>query len=108
MNLALASDLIELKVIDAAPINNSGGQSNDAIGVYLDHQSSQKFEEWTGRYVGKVINVLLDGHITLQPTLFTAITGGALVIVRIPADKLAETASKLKEGKMMLTVEVKD
>jgi preprotein translocase subunit SecD len=104
----LASDLLSLKIIEAERGHDSRDSSIALINVRLDEQSTQQLAQWTSLYVGRRINVIIDGQVVSQPRLLTRLTGGVLQIVGVPADKIDDLIPKLIGGQSAFAVEFND
>ena len=72
-----------------------------AIEIVLNESSAQKFEIATEKWIGKRLAMVVDGKLTMAPTVQSKITGGRLSI------SSSMTKAEAKEMKRLLEMEMK-
>jgi len=87
---------------------NQGQQTignEPVVSLQFNGEGAKKFEEITGRNVGKPIAIVLDGQIVTAPTVETVISGGNAVITGIGDIKEAkQLAIQLNAGALPVSI----
>lgn len=87
-------------ILDASPILNERGTSD--VSLKFSKEASKKFEEATGRLIGKPIAIFLDEKLISYPTVDQKISGtdGARITLNIADPEAAAAQAKLLSDKI--------
>lgn len=97
-----AAETVKLQVESGAITGIKDGQSGRPE-VYLTAQSTKDLWEFTGRHVGKKVDILIDGEVKASPVVREPIMGRTVPIANPNTDaERRETVSRLAEGTMVL------
>ncbi|WP_143348315.1 SecDF P1 head subdomain-containing protein [Ensifer adhaerens] len=97
-----AAETIRLHVESGAIVGIKDRHSG-RLEVYLTEQSAQDLWVFTGRHVGKTVEILVDGEVIASPIIRDAIMGPSMPIPNSKTDaERRETIARLTEGSMAL------
>lgn len=84
-------------------------QSGVFVALHLSEEGAKKFEEATGRLIGKPIGIFIGSRLLQAPIVHVKITGGNVVVTgQKDAQAAAELANDIALGAMDIKVEVRD
>jgi preprotein translocase subunit SecD len=102
---SFAADPLTLEVAGA---ERRHANNQIVLDIRLSENSRRLFAAWTGRHVGKIVQVLIDGHVVSAPRLLTEITGGVLEVVGPSGDDINTWLPQLTDGRSVLSVDSED
>lgn len=104
----LAADRLILDVIDARSAKSRNDPGRNVVTFRLSRDSAGDFAIWTGKYVGRTINLYVDGRKIASPRLMSPISGGSGQLSVQTTRAAVELARILRNGSATLSVDVKD
>lgn len=80
-----------------------------SVAIKFSEEGGKKFEEATGRLIGKKIGIFFDDRLIMAPSVQAKVTGGNTVIDSQGGQKEAqEMAVMIRSGLLPFAMEVRD
>lgn len=91
--------------LQSAQVNFNGQNGKPAISLQFTNNGAKKFEEITGRNIGKPIPIILDNQVLTEPTVQEKITGGnAEITGSFTVDEAKQLAIQLNAGALPVPI----
>ena len=86
---------------------DSSGKGGPSVGLNFDKEGAKRFEEITGRNVGKPVAIVIDNQLISAPTVQQKITGGQAVITgQFSVDDAKSLAVAINSGALPVSVKL--